>query len=563
MTPIRLSLITLIATVAFLSGCQSAYQSTESNKLSSVTIVENGAIYTVNEQQPNVEAFAFSDDRIVAVGDAQVLRGRFPDAKTLDLKGATVVPGIIDAHVHLLSLGYALMRVDLVGSTDKEDILARLKRFAANLPEGEWLLGRGWDQNDWPVKELPTAADLDEAFPDRPIWLTRIDGHAAWANSAAMRYADKDLNGTWQPDGGEIIRDKNGIATGVFVDNAEILIASKVPPISESQSREALQRAMDRTASVGLTSVHNAGTSKSDWEIIKAVHDEGGLRVRYYAMANGANEMLDYLCENGLQMADDPMLTARSVKLYSDGALGSRGAALLEPYSDSPKQRGLLIEKPEVLAAYAKRAADCGLQVNIHAIGDRGNRVTLDALQAAQNPDNPGRHRIEHSQIVAAIDFQRFKSLNLIASVQPTHATSDMYWAEDRVGDQRIKGAYAWQTFVENGVPLALGSDFPVEKADPLLGFHAAVTRQDAKGWPTDGWYPSQKLSRAEALYGFTMGAAYAAFQEDQLGSLEEGKKADFVVFSKNIMTIPEGEILTAKVLKTFLDGKLIYKADK
>lgn len=526
------------------------------------TLVSNATVYTVNPNQPIVDSFVFEKDSILAVGTASELAKEFAHAEQLDLGGATVIPGIIDAHVHLLSLGQALSRVDLVGSTDKADILNRLKAFAAKLPADQWLLGRGWDQNDWPVKELPTAADLDQAFPDRPIWLTRIDGHAAWANSAAMKFSSKDLAGDWQPSGGEIVRDKSGNATGVFIDNAEQLIASQIPPSNDKEMHQAMQRAMQKTASVGLTSVHNAGTSKAVWDLLVKMHQDNELQVRYYAMADGSNEMLDYLCESGPIVDANAMLDARAVKLYSDGALGSRGAALLAPYSDRPDQSGLLIEPPAVLEEYAVRAASCGLQVNIHAIGDRGNQVSLDALAAASKQDNPGRHRIEHSQIVAPADFARFKSLGLIASVQPTHATSDMYWATDRVGKERIKGAYAWRTFIENGVPLALGSDFPVEKADPLLGFHAAVSRQDVKNWPAGGWYSDQALSRAEALHGFTLGAAYAAFQEDKIGSIEAGKKADFVVLSADIMTLPSEEILSAKVLATYLNGKAIYRAE-
>ncbi|MBT8113903.1 MAG: amidohydrolase [Arenicella sp.] len=530
----------------------------KTSKLSDVTLVINANIYTSNPQQATAESFAFRDNMILAVGSLEELSAKFPDARALDLNGKTVVPGLIDAHVHLLSLGQALTRVDLVGSTSKQDILQRLTEFAEELPPGQWLLGRGWDQNDWPEKFLPTAADLDAAFPERPIWLTRIDGHAGWANSAAMAFSSKDLGGDWQPDGGEIVRDDSGNPTGIFIDNAEPLIASQIPQPSEAQLRDALQRAMQKTASVGLTSVHNAGTSKQVWDILQSMHSDGELGVRYYAMADGNNAMLDFLCESGGIIDDQAMLTARAVKLYSDGALGSRGAALLAPYSDRESQSGLLIESPEVLAQYAKRAADCGLQVNIHAIGDRGNRVSLDALQAAASEDNPGRHRVEHSQIVAPEDFARFKQLKLIASVQPTHATSDMYWAEDRVGSERIQGAYAWQKFIELGVPLALGSDFPVEKADPILGFYAAVTRQDTKGWPDGGWYADQKLTRQQALYGFTLGAAYAAFQEDQIGSIEAGKFADFIVLSQDIMQIPAGQIPATKILATYLNGQAI-----
>lgn len=525
-----------------------------------ISIVSNANIYLGVPQAEAVEAFAYEDGLIIALGKLEKLSTSYPDAIKIDLSGATVVPGFIDAHGHLLGLGQSLMQVDLMGSKNEKEIVQRLEKFAADLPPSQWLLGRGWDQNDWPVKELPSAADLDAAFPSRPVWIERVDGHASWGNSAAMAFSSKDLNGTWQPDGGEIIRDKDGEATGVFIDKASQLIEGAVPPASDEQLREALSRAMDKTASVGLTAMHDAGTSKKVWDLLRAAKSANALKVRVYAMADGDSDMLAYLCKGGAIIDPYALLSARAVKLYSDGALGSRGAALLAPYSDSPDQLGLLLETEETLAAQATRAAECGLQVNIHAIGDRGNRVSLDAIEAASKEKNPGRHRIEHAQVIEASDFARFKQLKIIASVQPTHATSDMYWAEERVGSERIKGAYAWQKLNRLGIPLALGSDFPVEKADPLLGFYAAISRQDAKGWPKNGWYPEENLTREEALYGFTLGAAYSAFQENQLGSLEVGKRADFVVLSKDIMTIPKEQILQTEILATYLNGQAIYE---
>lgn len=526
-----------------------------------ITIVSNATIHTVDKSNPLVEAFAHQSGAIIATGTIESLNTSYPNAQQLDLAGATVVPGFIDAHGHLLGLGQSLMNVDLVGSESKHDIVERLEKSAVDLPAGQWLLGRGWDQNDWSVKELPTAADLDAAFPDRPIWLERVDGHANWANSAAMAIADTDLSGDWQPNGGEIVRDEEGNATGVFIDNAVAVIQDKVPTTSEAELNEALRRAVEKTASVGLTGMHDAGTSLGVWELLQNMNAQDKLDLRVYAMADGNSEMLDHLCRYGTTIDPTGRLNARSVKLYSDGALGSRGAALLADYSDDAPNKGLLIESKESLTMLAKRAVECGLQVNIHAIGDRGNRVTLDVLEASAQSYNPGRHRIEHSQVIALSDFHRFKDLGLIASVQPTHATSDMYWAEDRLGPDRIKGAYAWQRFVELGVPLALGSDFPVEKPDPLLGFYAAITRQDTKGWPDGGWYAGDRLSREQALYGFTQGAAYAAFQEEHLGSIATGKRADFVVLSKDIMSIPATEILTTNILATYIDGEAVFES--
>jgi predicted amidohydrolase YtcJ len=538
------------------------------DKFKDVTIVYNATIYTADPATPTIQAFAYRDGKFIAVGSHEDLQSNYPGAQSINLEGATVVPGIIDAHGHLLGLGQSLVNIDLRGTKSKAEILEALKLKAPTLLDGQWLLGRGWDQNDWDVIELPTAADLDETFPNRPVWLERIDGHAGWANSKAMAVASKDLSGTWQPDGGEITRDANNKPSGIFVDNAVNLIQEHVPEETDAEITRALKLAMRKTAQVGLTGMHDAGTSLRVWRQLEQLQQAELLNVRVYAMADGASDMLSHLCDKGGIVDPTAMLTSRSVKLYSDGALGSRGAALLSEYSDDPENIGLLIESEETLTAHSKRASDCGLQVNIHAIGDRGNQVSLNVLEAANrasNPEtgvsNPGRHRIEHSQVIANDDFQRFKDLKLIASVQPTHATSDMYWAEERVGAERIKGAYAWQKFNDLGIPLALGSDFPVEKPEPLLGFYAAVSRQDTKGWPEGGWYPEEKLSREQALHGFTLGAAYSAFQEDQLGSINVGKFADFVVLSKDIMTIPEIDILSTQVLRTYINGRAVYSA--
>ena len=568
-----------VALFAGLFGCQSPEDETSSNSNdpnlnqsqqqnfddSVVDVIYNANIYTVDKGQAKVEALAYQNDRIVAIGKLQTILEKFPNAKQNNLRGATVVPGFIDAHGHLLGLGQSLIIADLMGTTSKQDIIQILKDKANTLSDGQWLLGRGWDQNDWPEQVLPTAADLDQAFPDRPVWLERVDGHANWANSVAMKVAQKDLSGDWQPNGGEIVRDAQQNASGVFIDNAVNIIQSQVPEASEEELIQAIELAMKKAAEVGLTGMHDAGTSLKVWQLLESANQSKPLSLRVYAMADGAQAMLDHLCEQGAKIDDQAVLTARSVKLYSDGALGSRGAALLAEYSDAPGNLGLLIESEETLKKHASRAANCGLQVNIHAIGDRGNQVTLNVLEQASASNNnrnqnPGRHRIEHSQVVAKADFKRFKDLNLIASVQPTHATSDMYWAQDRVGAERIKGAYAWQTFIDLGIPLALGSDFPVERPDPLLGFYAAVSRQDTKGWPANGWYSSQKLSREQALYGFTLGAAYAAFQEQQLGSLEVGKFADFVVLSKDIMEIPVSNIPETQVLATYVNGKAVFQ---
>ncbi len=571
-------LLTLLSLTLALSACQEqpvapsndadtakagAQTTNQGQQYPDVSVVINATIYTADKNSPQVQAFAYREGRFIATGSSQELLANYPGARSIDMSDTTIIPGLIDAHGHLLGLGQSLVHVDLRGTTSKAEIVDLLKSRSETMLEGQWLLGRGWDQNDWDVAELPTAADLDNAFPNRPVWLERIDGHAGWANTKAMSVATKDLSGTWQPEGGEITRDRDNQANGVFIDNAVGLIQAHVPEESDAELTNALKLAMQKTASVGLTGMHDAGTSLRVWRLLEQLKQDNALGVRVYAMADGANDMLGHLCNQGIVIDPNAMLTARSIKLYSDGALGSRGAALLKEYSDDPDNTGLLIESQNALTSHSKQAANCGLQVNIHAIGDRGNRVTLNVLEAANDDNNPGRHRIEHSQVIALEDFQRFKDLNLIASVQPTHATSDMYWAEKRVGPERIKGAYAWQKFNDLGVPLALGSDFPVEKPDPLLGFYAAVSRQDAKGWPEEGWYPKEKLTREQALHGFTLGAAYAAFQEDQLGSISVGKFADFVVLSNDIMTIPEQDILNTKILKTYINGETVFSAVK
>ncbi len=515
-------------------------------------------IYTVNPAQPSVKAMVYSTGecgKILATGSADALRAGYPGASVVDVTGFTVIPGLIDAHGHIMNLGLGLLSVNLRDTQSKGEVLERLSDFAKDLPDDAWLLGRGWDQNDWPEKAFPSRSDLDSLFPDRPVWLTRIDGHAGWANSAALAQADRDFSGQWQPEGGQIQRDGQGQATGVFIDRAMGLVTDQVPDWTESDRRRGLELALKALAEVGITGVHDAGTSEADLERFLAAEKSGQLSLRVYAMADGDQQLLQSLCE---KLVHTPRVSARSVKLYADGALGSRGAALLADYSDEPGNQGLLLQPVVNLNEQVSRAMGCGLQVNTHAIGDRGNRVVLNAYQAAitANPENPGRHRIEHAQVVAPKDFDRFKALNLIASVQPTHATSDMYWAEDRVGPSRIRGAYAWRRMVALEIPLALGSDFPVEQINPMLGLYAAVARRDVKGWPADGWYADQALTREEALRGFTLDAAYAGFAETQVGSLEVGKRADFVLLNADLMSVPANQIPNIGVTATVVGGR-------
>jgi predicted amidohydrolase YtcJ len=521
-------------------------------------VLHHARIYTMNPAQPMAEALAVRDGRLVMVGSDAAVRAAYPDAPAFDANGQTVVPGLIDAHAHLMGLGLARLQVDLVGTPSKQEVLARLQAFAQTLPPGAWLTGRGWDQNDWPEKAFPTRHDLDEVFPDRPVWLDRVDGHAAWGNTAALRaFGLERLQGLPDPTGGTIVRDGQGVPTGVFIDNAAALIEALRPPPTSADLDRALQLALAETRRYGLTGVHDAGVDQATLDRYRHAIDQGRFDLRVYAMVGGRGPTFDHFCQNPIPDYGGK-LTLRAVKFYIDGALGSRGAALLEPYTDDPHNQGLLFAPPDSFAASVRRARACGYQVNTHAIGDRGNRVVLDAYQqAGLTPDE--RPRIEHAQVVAPDDLPRFRTLGVIAAMQPTHATSDMYWAEDRLGPDRVRGAYAWQRFLQQGTVLAFGSDFPVEHANPLLGFYAAVTRQDAQGWPEGGWQADQRLRREEALYAFTMGAAYAAFMEDRVGSLEPGKYADFVLLSRDLMTIPAPDILQTEVAGTWLGGVRIY----
>ncbi|WP_246149879.1 amidohydrolase [Arenimonas fontis] len=525
-----------------------------------VTVLSAARIHTGVPGRPAVEAMAWDrEGRILAIGDRARLLRSHPSARRIELPDATVIPGLIDGHAHLMNLGIALLRADLAGTADKAEVIARLRAFARNLPDGTWLLGRGWDQNDWPEAAFPTAADLDAAFPDRPVWLERVDGHAGWANSAALRAVGRDLSGDWQPEGGRILRGATGKPTGVLVDTAMALVDAVVPPPDRSMREEALRRALAAAASHGLTGVHDMGVSLADLELMRRFADQGLLKVRVRAYADGAGAAMEALCAMGPYEHPGGRLSMRGVKFYVDGALGSRGAALLADYSDEPGHRGLLITPPEAFQAAVQRARDCGLQPASHAIGDRGVRVVLDTYARVLGDDAMrGNHRwrVEHAQVIAREDMPRFGELQLIASMQPTHATSDMPWAGDRVGEARLQGAYAWRSLWGMGVVLALGSDFPVESVDPRLGLYAAVTRQDTHGQPPGGWRPQERLDLAEALKGFTWGAAYAAHDELELGQLHPGYRADFVVLAADPFAIDPTDLPRLPILSTWLDGK-------
>ena len=532
-----------------------------------VTLLSAARIHTMDPAQPQAGAMAYDHDgTIVAVGTREDLLARYPAATQIDAGNATVIPGLIDAHGHVAGLGQSQMQADLVGAGSKEEVLRRLRAFAADLPDGAWLLGRGWDQNDWPERTFPTAADLDAAFPRRPVWLTRIDGHAGWANSAAIAAAEaaggRDLSGDWQPDGGRIVRGANGQPSGIFVDAAMAQVDSAVPGTGAEAAERALAVGMQLAVEHGLTGVHDAGVSLQQLRAYQALADRGEMPLRVYAMADGDGEALAWLCSNGPYEHPDGRLQMRAVKLYVDGALGSRGAALIEDYSDDAGNDGLLLMTPDQLVDTAARAKGCGVQVATHAIGDRGNRVVLDAFEQVLGRDAGTDHRwrVEHAQILTAADIPRFAALGVVASMQPTHATSDMPWAADRVGPDRIQWAYAWRKLRDAGARLALGSDFPVESVDPRLGLHAAVTRSNAQEAPKGGWMPQEKLTAWEAMRGFTRDAAHAGFAEDHVGSLAVGRRADFVLLAQDPLAVEPRQLDELEVLATYVDGEAVYR---
>jgi hypothetical protein len=506
-------------------------------------------------------AIVVTEGVVTDVAPADEIRKKYPYARVIDVTGTTLLPGLTDAHGHLYGLGLSLDTVNLVGAVSYEEVVTRVKERARRAQPGEWILGRGWDQNRWPGKQFPTAAPLDAAVPDHPVWLRRIDGHAGLANSAAMRAAGVTAS-TPDPDGGRIIRDASGNPTGVFVDTAEGLIDRAVPPPSFQLRKSRVLAAAQKIAENGLTEIHDPGADEETIRAVRELIDEKRFPIRDYTMIADNARALDDWFARGKLIDYGGRLSVRSIKLYADGALGSRGAALLAPYNDDPGNVGLLVSKPERLADVARRARTAGFQVNTHAIGDRGVRNAIDAYEAVRvTPQD--RFRIEHFQVVAPSDFARVARDGIIASMQPTHATSDMYWAEDRVGSERIKGAYAWRTVLNSGGRLAFGSDFPVEAVNPFFGIYAAVTRQDQKGWPAGGWYPEQTLTLAEAIRGFTVDAAYAAFEESSRGTIEPGKLADFTIVDGDLYATPPSELFKMKVRYTVVGGEIVYSAKR
>ncbi len=529
-------------------------------------IIHNVTGYTVKSESLFIfQALVFNEEgRIIDAGDNDLIY-QYPNATLFDGHGNTLLPGLIDAHGHVLGLGYTKMEVDLSGLKSFRNVLEVLKNYASEHPSKEWITGRGWNHTFWNNSGLPSAIELDAIIPDKPVWLKRVDSHAGWANSLALLRAGIDRD-TPDPDGGKILRDRNGRPTGILIDEAMKLVDRVVPGYSKEEDAEALKKALEIFKSFGLTSIHDPGIMADNYYLYKSFVDKGLMSVRIYAMILGTGENFDRLSVDGpVAGYGRDLLALRGVKLFSDGALGSRGAALLKPYSDEPENNGLLLYSDEELEFSIRKATQKGYQVNIHAIGDRANRQVLDAFERVEKEQSVKtfRNRMEHAQIVSLEDIPRFKDLNIIASMQPTHATSDMNMAESRLGKERMAGAYAWHQFEKQGTIVAGGSDFPVESANPFLGLYAAVSRQDLAGNPKGGWYPGEKMTRFEAFKAFTVNAAYAAFQEEVIGSLEPGKWADFILVDTDIFEDPVEKIWQTRVLQTWLAGEKIYQNDE
>ena len=530
--------------------------------LAAPTLIKNVHGYTLAaDQLQKFSGLVFDEGKVLIVGDAAALQGHYPAAHVIDGQGRTLLPGLIDAHGHVLDMGFEGVQIQLFGTTSLHEAQSKILSFAKTHPDSPWLLGGGWNQVQWTLGRFPTAQELDAEVSDRPVVLDRVDGHAKWLNTKALQAAGITKD-TPDPVGGRIEHGDDGSPSGVLVDKAMDLIDKVTPPPTDSERRAALRAALSHMNSVGLTSAGDAGVPATTIALYRELADQSLLTVRIYAMIGDVGEDFASLSHDGPLIAyGNDRLTVRSVKLFADGALGSRGAALLAPYSDKPDQRGLLFMSNAEMQRKMETALRAGYQVNVHAIGDAANRQVLDSFEGAYK--NVGgrqlRNRIEHAQVVALSDIPRFKQLDLIASMQPTHATSDMNMAESRIGPDRLKGAYAWRTFLDQGTRIAGGSDFPVEEDNPFFGLYSAITRRDHHGKPQGGWHPEQAMTRLEAFRAFTLDAAYAQHQEHTIGSLEPGKWADFILVDGDLFKEPSSQIWKTKVLQTWLAGTRVY----
>ncbi|MAP54582.1 amidohydrolase [Altibacter sp.] len=523
-------------------------------KMTADLLVKNANIYTVNNGFEKAAAFVVKDGKILEIGLKPELELKYNFKESFDAKGKTIVPGLIDAHAHLFGLGLNLQDVDLVDTKSFDEVVERVVAFQKKHNKA-YIIGRGWDQNDWDIKEFPTREKLDSLFPNTPVSLRRIDGHAMLVNKKALELAG--ITATTKVPGGEVIV-KDGEPTGVLIDGAMQLVSATFPKLTKQDIAEALLDAQQLCLEMGLTTVNDAGLSREVIETIDSLQKAGTMQLRVYAMVSAGTPSMDHYLSAGKFKTD--RLNVRSVKVYGDGALGSRGAAMREPYSDQPGHYGLVITNEAQLRTLADRIAAAGFQMNTHAIGDSANvsvlRVYTEALKDQKDP----RWKVEHAQIVTPSDYAYF-SEKIIPSIQPTHATSDMYWAEDRVGPERIKGAYAYKSLLEQSGTIALGTDFPVERVNPMYTFYAAVARKDLKHFPENGYRMEEALTREQTLKGMTLWAAYSNFEESEKGSIELGKYADFTVLDADIMTIPADSIPKVKVNATFINGKKVYES--
>nr|WP_237701561.1 amidohydrolase [Algoriphagus machipongonensis] len=541
----------LIGSFAFFFSCQNPKTTVDS-------IYYGGTIYTVNPEFEIAEAIAIKDGKFVSVGSQDDILNSYESSHTIDLDGKTVYPGFIDAHTHFFRYGEGLRVVDLVGAKSFDEVLLRVENYAKSHPDEEWILGSGWDQNLWEGQEFPSREELDELISERPVLLTRIDGHAALANQKALSIGG--VNASTKMLGGSVIV-KNGKTTGVLIDNAIDLVSEKIPQTSEEQARQALLAAQENCFAVGLTSVVDAGLDKKTIQLYEKMHQDSSLKMRIYAMVAPSPENMEYFFDKGPYQNDH--LTVRSFKVYGDGALGSRGAALLKPYSDKPDETGFLLSKIEDFENLANQFHEHGFQMNTHCIGDSANRVLLDIYAKVLKGKNDLRWRIEHAQVVNPEDVPKFAEFSIIPSVQPTHATSDMYWAEQRLGPERVKHAYIYKELLDQNDMIALGSDFPVEFINPIYGFHAAVARKDQNNWPDEGFQTENKLTREEALKGMTIWAAYANFEEDLKGSIEPGKLADLVIMENDLMLEKSENLRDLPIWSTIVGGETVYQKAK
>ncbi|MDP2634062.1 MULTISPECIES: amidohydrolase [unclassified Pseudoalteromonas] len=530
-----------------------------------IAVANTKVIYNANGYTPTYKGeltqfstLVIKDGKVVKVGSDE-LKNSFPDAQKLDAKQRTLLPGLIDAHGHVIGLGQNLSQLDLRGIESVKSVQAKLADFAKG--KSGWIIGRGWNQELWPSKQFPTAADLDKIIKDIPVVLSRVDGHAIWVNSKAMALANITAS-TKAPTGGEIIRTPNGAPSGIFIDKAEGLITHFIPSPSEADINQALDKAGNHLLSLGITSTHDAGIDKQTWQTYKQRAEQETLPLRIVAMLNATDSSLETMLKAGRFKDINDYMSIRSVKIYADGALGSRGAALIEDYADRKNHKGLMLETQQKLEALFTLSFSNGFSANTHAIGDQANKTVLNAYENVfkQTGGILLRNRIEHAQIVAPNDIPRFKALKIIPSMQPVHATSDMHMAEQRLTPEQLTGAYAWQTFLNQGSVVAAGSDFPVELANPFHGLFSAITRMDHQLLPKNGWRADEALSREDALRAFTLGGAYAAHQEFKLGSLEQGKWADFILVDKDYFKVPVEDIYNINVEQTWIAGELKYQ---